>query len=228
MSEQRRRVLVVDDEPHVLRSVKVVLRQAGFDTIPAETVREALDQAAVQRPDAAVLDLLLPDGDGVDIVRELRAWSDMPIILLSAIGDDDQKVRALEAGADDYVVKPFSPRELVARLNAVLRRTATEAEQPVIEADGLRIDLAARDVRRDGEPVHLTPTEYDLLRVLARQRGRLHTHRALLQEVWGPAYADDTATLRTHIARLRGKVERADQRGRIIRTEPGVGYRFSA
>ena len=225
-SSPRLRVLVCDDEPHVLRAVKVVLRQAGFDTIMAASVKEALDQAAVQRPDAAILDLLLPDGDGVEIVRELRTWSAMPIIVLSAIGEDDEKVRALEQGADDYVVKPFHPRELVARLNAVLRRAAAEPDEAVLVADGLQVDLAARTVRRDGDEVHLTPIEFELLRVLARNSGRLMTHRALLQEVWGHAYGDDTPTLRTHIARLRAKIEPSSERGRIIRTEPGVGYRF--
>ena len=220
-------MLVCDDEPHVLRAVRVVLRQAGFETILAESVREALDQAAVQRPDAAILDLLLPDGDGVDICRELRTWSDMPIIVLSAVGEDDQKVRALEEGADDYVVKPFSPRELVARLNAVLRRRTGPSDEGLVEADGLQVDFAARAVRRDGEEVHLTPIEFELLRVLARHRGRLMTHRALLEQVWGPAYVDDTATLRTHIARLRAKIEPPGDRGGIIRTEPGVGYRFA-
>jgi two-component system KDP operon response regulator KdpE len=222
----RKRVLVCDDEPHVLRAVKVVLRQAGFDTIPAATVREALDQASVQHPDGAILDLLLPDGDGIEICRELRTWSKIPIIVLSAVGEDDEKVRALEAGADDYVVKPFNPRELVARLNAVMRRSAGEPEEVVLVTGGLQVDLAARAVRRDGEEVHLTPIEFDLLRVLARNRGRLMTHRALLEEVWGHAYLDDTPTLRTHMARLRAKIEPAGDRGRIIRTEPGVGYRF--
>jgi two-component system KDP operon response regulator KdpE len=222
----RLRVLACDDEPHVLRALKVVLRQAGFDAIPATSVEEALDQAALRHPDAAIVDLLLPDGDGVDVCRELRTWSEMPIIVLSAVGEDDEKVRALEAGADDYVVKPFSSRERIARLNAVLRRTAAEPDEPVLTAGGLEIDFAARQVRRDGEAIHLTPTEYDLLRELARNRGRLMTHRALLQGVWGPAYVEDTATLRTHVARLRAKVEPAADRGRIIQTEPGVGYRF--
>lgn len=221
-----RRVLVVEDEPHVLRAVKVVLRQAGFETIPAESVAEALDQAALRRPDAAILDLLLPDGDGVEVCRQLRGWSDIPIILLSAVGEDEQKVRALEEGADDYVVKPFNPRELVARLNAVLRRSAAGADEGLVEANGLVVDLAAHDVRRDGTSVHLTPIEYDLLRVLVQHRGRLMTHRALLQEVWGQAYGDDVATLRTHMARLRAKIEPPGDRGRLIRTEPGVGYRF--
>jgi two-component system KDP operon response regulator KdpE len=226
-AESPRRVLVCDDEPHVLRAVKVVLRQAGFETISAESVRDALDLAAVQRPDAAIVDLLLPDGDGVDVCRGLRTWSDMPIIVLSAVGEDDQKVRALEEGADDYVVKPFSPPELVARLRAVLRRTAGDREEPVLRFGELEVDIAGHEVRSDGEVVHLTPIEYDLLLELVRHRGRLMTHRALLEQVWGPAYVHDTPTLRTHIARLRAKIEPADARGRHIRTEPGVGYRFA-
>jgi two-component system KDP operon response regulator KdpE len=225
----RPRVLVCDDEPHIVRALKIVMREAGFDALPAETAAEALQVASLHHPDAAILDLVLPNGDGVEVCRSLREWSDMPILVLSAVGDEDQKVRALEAGADDYVTKPFSPRELVARLQAVLRRAAPQAGDPVVEADGLAIDLAARVVRRDGEEIHLTPIEFDLLRVLVRNRGRLLTHRALLQEVWGPAYADDVPTLRTSIARLRRKIEPEDAPGpRYIRTDPGVGYRFNA
>jgi two-component system KDP operon response regulator KdpE len=151
----------------------------------------------------------------------------MPIIVLSALGEEAEKVRALEAGADDYVTKPFGARELVARLEATLRRAAPEEEDPVIRADGLEVDLAAHRVRRDGEEVHLTPIEFDLLRALARHPGRLLTHRALLEEVWGPAYRDDTQVLRAHIANLRRKIEPEDGSPRHIRTEPGVGYRFS-
>jgi two-component system, OmpR family, KDP operon response regulator KdpE len=222
-----RRVLVCDDEPQILRALRVVLREAGFDVVPAATAQEALDRAAVQPPDAAILDLVLPDGDGIEVCRSLREWSRMPIILLSAVGDEDEKVRALEAGADDYVVKPFAPRELVARLEAVLRRASADPGEPAIEADGLEIDLAARTVRRDGAEVHLTPIEFGLLRTLARQRGRLMTHRALLVEVWGPGYADDTQVLRTHIANLRRKIEPPGEAPRYIRTDPGVGYRFA-
>ena len=171
---------------------------------------------------------MLPDGDGIEVCRQLRAWSAMPILVLSAVGDEDQKVRALEAGADDYVTKPFGPRELVARLRALMRRAGATEEEPVIVADGLEVDLRARSVRRDGEEVHLTPIEYDLLRTLLRNRGRLMTHRALLSEVWGPAYSDDTQTLRTHIANLRRKIEPADAAPRYIRTDPGIGYRFGA
>jgi two-component system KDP operon response regulator KdpE len=223
------RVLVCDDEPHIVRALKVVLREAGFETVAAYSATEALDAAALRPPDAAIVDLLLPDGDGVEVCRSLRAWTTIPIIVLSAVGEEDQKVRALEAGADDYVTKPFGPRELVARLQAVLRRARSEPDEPTITVDGLEVDLAARLVRRGGEEVHLTPIEFDLLRVLVRNRGRLLTHRALLTEVWGPAYADDTSTLRTHIARLRRKLEPGDDAGpRYIRTDPGVGYRFAA
>jgi two-component system KDP operon response regulator KdpE len=222
------RVLVVDDEPQILRALRVVLREAGFEVIPAETAAEALDRAAVRPPEAAIVDLVLPDGDGVEVTRRLREWSQMPILVLSAVGDEDQKVRALEAGADDYVTKPFGSRELVARLQAALRRAAPSADEPVVAVDGLEVDLGARVVRRDGEEIHLTPIEFDLLRVLASNRGRLMTHRSLLNEVWGPVYVDDIQTLRTHVARLRAKIEPGEGQGpRYIVTDPGVGYRFA-
>jgi two-component system, OmpR family, KDP operon response regulator KdpE len=222
------RVLVVDDEPQIVRALKVVLRDAGFEAVPAATVAEALDHAAVRPPEAAIVDLVLPDGDGIELTRRLREWSEMPILVLSAVGEEEQKVLALEAGADDYITKPFGTRELVARLNAALRRSAREEGEPQIEAEGLEIDLAARMVRRDGEPIHLTPIEFDLLRVLARNRGRLMTHRKLLADVWGPEYVDDIQPLRTHIARLRAKIEPEGQAGpRYIVTDSGVGYRFS-
>ena len=222
-----RRVLVCDDEPQILRALRVVLREAGFDVVPAETAEQALDRAAVQPPDAAIIDLVLPDGDGIEVCRALREWSQMPIIVLSAVGDEEEKVRALEAGADDYVVKPFAPRELVARLQANLRRAGEDDPgEPTIRADGLEIDLSAHTIRRDGVEVHLTPIEFGLLRALARQRGRLMTHRTLLVEVWGPAYTNDTQVLRTHIANLRRKIEPGGEAPRYIRTDPGVGYRF--
>jgi two-component system KDP operon response regulator KdpE len=213
------RILVVDDEPQIVRALRVVLREAGYEAVPAETAEEALDRAAVRPPDAAIVDL---DGDGVEVTRRLREWSDMPIIVLSAVGEEAEKVRALEAGADDYVTKPFGPRELVARLGAALRRAGGPADEPAIRSGRLEVDLAARVVRVDGDEIHLTPIEFDLLRTLARNRGRLLTHRALLVAVWGPQYADDTAVLRTHIANLRRKIG-SEQ----IRTDPGVGYRFA-
>ena len=221
------RVLICDDEPQIVRALKVVLREAGFAVDATVTAGEALDAAAIRPPDAAVIDLMLPDGDGIDVCRQLRSWSRMPILVLSAIGDEDQKVAALEAGADDYVTKPFGPRELVARLHAVMRRAGAAVDEPTITVDGLEVDLAARAVRREGAEVHLTPTEYELLRTLVRNRGRLLTHRMLLTEVWGPQYADDTRVLRTHVANLRRKIEPEGAR-RYIRTDPGVGYRFAA
>jgi two-component system, OmpR family, KDP operon response regulator KdpE len=220
------RVLVCDDETQILRALRVILRDAGFEVITAQTAEEALDQAALRAPDAAILDLILPDGDGVEICRSIREWSQMPILVLSAVGEEREKVRALDAGADDYVTKPFGPDELIARLNAALRR-AGRVDEPTVSADGLEIDLAGHRVTRDGEEIHLTPKEFDLLRVLARNRGRLMTHRTLLGEVWGHAYEDDTHTLRVHIANLRRKIEPDGGAPRYIRTDPGVGYRFA-
>ncbi len=224
----RPRVLVVDDEPQIVRALKVVLREAGFEGVAAESASEALDLAAVRPPEAAIVDLVLPDSDGVEVTRRLREWSDMPILVLSAVGDEEQKVRALEAGADDYITKPFGTRELVARLQAALRRAGRSEEEPSVAVEGLEVDLSARVVRRDGEPVHLTPIEFDLLRSLVRNRGRLMTHRKLIAEVWGPEYVDDIQPLRTHIARLRAKIEPEDTAApRYIVTDPGVGYRFA-
>jgi two-component system KDP operon response regulator KdpE len=220
------RVLVCDDEPQILRALKVILRDAGFEAVPAASGEEALDLAAVKPPEAAILDLMLPDLDGVEVTRRLREWSRMPILVLSAVGEEDRKVEALAAGADDYVTKPFGPRELVARLEAVMRRAAPAGEKPKILADGLEVDLAARAVKRDGKRIHLTPTEFGLLRVLAQNRGRLITHRALLVEVWGVEYEDDLQVLRAHIANLRRKIEPPDG-PRYVLTDPGVGYRFA-
>jgi two-component system KDP operon response regulator KdpE len=224
----RPRVLVCDDEPQILRALRITLRDAGFDVTPTATAAEALDAAALRAPDAAILDLVLPDGDGVEVTRRLREWSALPIIVLSAVGEEEEKVRALEAGADDYVTKPFSPRELVARLHAVLRRAHTSGDEPVLRAGEVELDRAAHTVRRAGVEVHLTPIEFRLLTALMTRPGRLLTHTMLLTEVWGPAYADDVATLRTHIANLRRKVEPDDPARRHIRTDAGVGYRFAA
>jgi two-component system KDP operon response regulator KdpE len=227
---ERPAVLVCDDETQILRALRVILRDAGFEALPAATGEEALDVAAVRRPEAAILDLVLPDIDGVEVCRRLREWTSMPIIVLSAVGDEDAKVRALQAGADDYVTKPFGPRELVARLEANIRRVAPEPEETVVTADGLSVDLARRIVVRGGEEVHLTPKEFDLLRALIRNRGRLMTHRELLVSVWGEGYGSDTQVLRAHIANLRRKIEPGDGDGsatRLIRTDPGVGYRFA-
>ncbi len=221
------RVLVCDDEPQILRALRVILRDAGYEAVMTSSGEEALDAAAVRPPAAAILDLMLPGIDGVEVTEHLREWSEMPIIVLSAVGEEDEKVRALAAGADDYVTKPFGPPELIARLEAALRRATPEASEPLINADGIEIDLAARSVRRDGEEVHLTPTEFELLRTLALNRGRLMTHRNLLVDVWGVQYEDDLQVLRAHIANLRRKIEPEDG-PRYIRTDPGVGYRFAA
>jgi two-component system KDP operon response regulator KdpE len=221
------RILVCDDEPQILRALRVILRDAGYEAVTASSGEEALDLAAVRTPEAAILDLMLPDLDGVELTRRLREWSEMPIVVLSAVGEEDRKVEALAAGADDYVTKPFGPRELVARLQAVLRRAQPEGAEPTIVAAGIEIDLAGRRVLRDGEPVHLTPTEFSLLRELARNRGKLMTHRALLVEVWGVEYEDDFQVLRAHVANLRRKIEPAEG-PRYILTDPGVGYRFAA
>jgi two-component system KDP operon response regulator KdpE len=220
-------VLVCDDESQILRALRVILRDAGFEALPADSGEQALDLAAVHSPDAAILDLVLPDMDGVEVCRRLREWSKMPIIVLSAVGEEDIKVRALAAGADDYVTKPFSPRELIARLQAVLRRVGPEPEDAVIHAEGLEVDLAARVVCLDGEEIHLTPTEFDLLRVLVTNRGRLVTYRELLTSVWGQAYSDDTQVLRGHVANLRRKIEPPGG-PRYVKTDPRVGYRFAA
>jgi two-component system KDP operon response regulator KdpE len=224
----RSRVLVVDDEPQILRALRILLRDAGFEVLQAASVEGALAAAAVRPPQAAIVDLVLPDGDGIEVTRSLRGWSEMPILVLSAVGEEDAKVRALEAGADDYVTKPFGPRELVARLQAAMRRAVPGQSDPVLRADGLELDFAAHAVRVDGTAVHLTPIEFNLLRVLARNRGRLMTHRSLLVEVWGPEYARDGAILRAHVANLRRKIEPAGEAPRYIRTDPGVGYRFAA
>jgi two-component system KDP operon response regulator KdpE len=222
-----RRVLACDDELKILRALKLVLRPEGFEVLTAASIEEALDVVALSGVDAAIVDLVLPDGSGIDLCRRLREWSSMPIIVLSAVGQQEEKVRALRAGADDYVTKPFDPQELVARLEAVLRRVAPEPEERVVVAAGLEVDLAARVVRRDGEEIHLTRTEFGLLRVLVRNRGRLMTHRDLLVDVWGPEYVDEVTVLRGQIANLRRKLEPAGgQRRHYIRTEPGVGYRF--
>jgi two-component system KDP operon response regulator KdpE len=226
-SGSRPRVLVCDDEQQILRALRVILRDAGFEAVPANDAEEALDLAAVSPPDAAIIDLVLPGIDGIELCRRLREWTEMPIIVLSAVGDEDAKVRALAAGADDYVTKPFGPRELIARLQANLRRTEPDPDEAVIEVHELTVDLAARIVQRGGEEIHLTPTEFDLLRLLVRNRGRLMTHRDLLMSVWGAGYGEDTQVLRAHIANLRRKIEPAGAR-KYIRTDPGVGYRFAA
>jgi two-component system, OmpR family, KDP operon response regulator KdpE len=222
------RVLVVDDEPQIVRGLKIVLRSAGYAVEAAETKAEALAALATRPPDALVLDLVLPDGQGVEVCREVRRWSRLPILVLSAVGDEREKVRALDAGADDYVTKPFGTDELLARLRAVMRRSADQGTSPELTIGGLTIDVADRRVARDGQDIHLTPIEFDLVRVLAQYHGRLVTHRQLLQEVWGPEYGAETHYLRVHVAHIRAKLEVDAARPQYVITEPGVGYRLRA
>jgi two-component system, OmpR family, KDP operon response regulator KdpE len=220
------RVLVVDDERHIVRALKIILRSAGYTVESAETKADALASLAAHPPDAVVLDLVLPDGRGVEVCEDVRSWSRLPIVVLSAVGDEREKVRALDAGADDYVTKPFGTDELLARLRAVLRRSAETGDSPRLVLGELTIDLADRRVTRDGKEVHLTPIEFDLVRILAQHQGRLVTHRQLLQEVWGPKYGEETHYLRVHVAHIRAKLERDPARPQYLITEPGIGYRL--
>ena len=219
------RILVVDDEPQILRALQLKLAGEGYSVVTAATAEQALTAAAADPPEAVILDLLLPDGSGTDVCRELRRWYAGPILVLSAVGDEAEKVAALDAGADDYVTKPFGVEELLARLRAALRRIAPSAE-PVLQIGGLRLDFERRLVTVAGEPVSLTPIEYELLCVLARNEGKLMTHPMLLREVWGPAYGRESHYLHVHISHLRRKIEPDPARPSIILTEPGVGYRL--
>ncbi|HEY1835114.1 MAG TPA: response regulator transcription factor [Solirubrobacteraceae bacterium] len=222
------RILVCDDDPQIRRALSLVLRDAGYEVLIAAGGEEALDRAALSGPHAAIVDLMLPDMHGIEVCRRLREWSDMPILVLSALGEEAIKIEALEHGADDYVTKPFGPGELVARVQAALRRAGRGATEPRFELDGLVLDVAAHAAWLDEEEVRLTPTEFSLLRVLAVNRGLLMTHRQLLVEVWGPEHGDATSLLRTHIANLRAKLQTHDGRPSFIRTDAGVGYRFRA
>jgi two-component system, OmpR family, KDP operon response regulator KdpE len=221
------RVLVVDDEAPIRRALEANLRARGYDVDLASTGEQALDLAAKRHPDAVILDLGLPGMDGIDVVRGLRGWSAVPILILSARGAEPDKVAALDEGADDYVAKPFGMDELLARLRAALRRQLPTAEAPVVATRDFKVDLAAKQVvSAAGEPIRLTPIEWGLLEVLVRNAGRLVAPRQLLQEVWGPAYGDESNYLRVHMAHLRRKLEPDPPRPRYLLTEPGMGYRF--
>jgi two-component system KDP operon response regulator KdpE len=221
------RVLVVDDEPQILRALQLKLRSAGYAVETAATVEETLMKAAMRPPEALILDLLLPDGTGIDVCRELRTWSAAPIIILSAVGDEKEKIAALDAGADDYVTKPFSGDELLARVRAQLRRSAPAGE-PVLEVGDLRIDLEKRLVTMAGERVPLTPIEYDLLRLFAANEGKLLTHPAILLAIWGPAYREESSYLHVYVSHLRRKIEPDPARPRYLLTQAGIGYRLVA
>ena len=220
------RVLIVDDEPQIQRFLTVALNAAGFEPLKAETGAEAVKLAATGAPDVIVLDLGLPDRDGKDVLREIRQFSQTPVIVLSARDRETEKIDALDLGADDYVEKPFGIGELTARLRAALRHVASQA-QPAqrIEIDGVVMDFPRRLVTREGAAIRLTPKEYDLLAILFRHAGRVLTHRQILAAVWGPAHTEDTQYLRVFIGQLRAKIERDPSAPRIVTTEPGVGYR---
>ncbi|MEV5710598.1 response regulator [Actinoallomurus sp. NPDC052274] len=220
------RVLVVDDEPQIVRALRINLRARGYEVDSAPDGRTALDLAARRRPDVVVLDLGLPDMEGAEVIKGLRGWTSVPIIVLSARHASEEKVETLDVGADDYVTKPFGMDELLARLRAAVRRAAPAEEAAVIVTDDFTVDLAAKKVGRDGADVRLTPTEWHVLEVLVRNAGRLVSQQQLLREVWGPAYENETGYLRVYLAQLRRKLERDPSRPRHLITEPGMGYRF--
>jgi two-component system KDP operon response regulator KdpE len=219
------RVLVVDDEQQILRALRTSLRGAGYEVDTAETAATALAAAAMRPPEAMILDLVLPDGTGIEVCREFRTWSSAPVIVLSAVGEERQKVAALDAGADDYVTKPVGIDELLARLRAALRRTTPGAE-PVIRIGELVVDLEKRSVTIGGKAVHLTPHQYELLRVLAINKGKLLTHKTLLRDVWGPGYGSESNLLHVNVSQLRRKIEPDRAHPRYLVTEPGAGYRL--
>ena len=220
------RVLVVDDEPQILRALRINLRVRQYEVFTAATGAEALAVAGHHPPDLVILDLGLPDLDGVEVIQGLRGWTKAPIIVLSGRADSVDKVEALDAGADDYVTKPFGVEELLARMRAAVRRTGTPEDLPRIQLGDLTIDLAAKRVIRSGEDIRLTPTEWHLLEVLLRNPGKLLSRNQLLTEVWGPGYADATGNLRLYMAQLRRKLEPDPARPRWLITEPGMGYRY--
>ncbi|WP_423456869.1 two-component system response regulator KdpE [Ottowia sp. VDI28] len=224
------RILIVEDEAEIRRFVRLALQSEGHEVFEAENLQRGLIEAGTRRPDALVLDLGLPDGDGVDLIRDLRTWSAMPIIVLSARSGEADKIAALDAGADDYLVKPFGAGELLARVRAQLRRHREQAAtgEPLVVFGEISIDLAARHVNRAGEQLHLTPIEYRLLTYLTGYPERVVTHKQLLQAVWGPGHAEDTHYVRVHMANLRKKIEADPSRPRHLLTEAGIGYRFVA
>jgi two-component system KDP operon response regulator KdpE len=220
------RILVVDDEPQIVRALGIHLRARGYDVATASDGTEALQAAAARVPDLVILDLGLPDLDGVDVITGLRGWSSVPILVLSGRADSVDKVDAFDAGADDYVTKPFGMDELLARLRAMLRRSAPAGEQPTVEFGDVRVDLAATRVTVRGQEVRLTPTEWRLLELLVRNPGRLISQRQILDQVWGPGYENAQGNLRLYVAQLRRKLEEEPSRPQHLRTEPGMGYRF--
>ncbi|MGV9415731.1 response regulator [Nocardia sp. NPDC003693] len=222
------KVLVVDDEPQILRALRINLSVRGYEVTTAATGAAALRAAAEKHPDVVILDLGLPDMDGIEVLAGLRGWSSTPVIVLSARTDSSDKVEALDAGADDYVTKPFGMDELLARLRAAVRRSATgtDAVEPIVETASFTVDLAAKKVTKAGRDVHLTPTEWGMLEMLVRNRGKLVGRREILREVWGPSYATETHYLRVYLAQLRRKLEDDPSQPKHLLTEAGMGYRF--
>jgi two-component system KDP operon response regulator KdpE len=220
------RVLVIDDEPSILRALRINLTARNYEVSTAVDGTSGLAAISRERPDAVILDLGLPDMDGTQVIHGVRGWSATPIIVLSVWGAEHQKVAALDAGADDYVTKPFGMDELLARLRAAVRRAAPAPDEPVVTTQDFTVDLAAKRVTRDGVDVRLTPTEWQLLEILVRNRGRLITQKQLLQDVWGPSYGSESNYLRVYVAQLRRKLEPEPSRPRYLLTEPGMGYRF--
>ena len=220
------RILLVDDDPAITRTVAIGLRAHGYDLRTATDGRTAVDLGRTDQPDLLILDLGLPDISGVEVLRQLRTWSHVPVIVLSARDGSDDKVKALDVGADDYVTKPFGMDELLARVRAAVRRSGANQAPETVESPAFRVDLAAKQVWRDADEVRLTPTEWGLLQALVTRPGRLVSQRQLLHEVWGPAYNAETNYLRVHMANLRRKLEPDPSRPRYFITEPGMGYRF--
>ena len=219
--------VVVEDEPQIRRFVRAALESESWRVMEAGTLKDGLSEAATRRPDLVVLDLALPDGDGIELVRSMRAWSSSPILVLSARGEEKDKIRALDAGADDYLTKPFGIGELLARVRALARRRGrTDAAEPVFRAGDIEVDFASRIVKRAGQPVHLTPIEYRLLTLLATNAGRVLTHRQILREVWGPSHVEHEHYTRIYMGHLRRKLEADPAQPRYLLTETAVGYRL--
>jgi two-component system KDP operon response regulator KdpE len=231
MTTDAAKILVIEDEQEIRRFLRVSLGNHGYRLVESDCGRDGVMQAASQQPDLMILDLGLPDIDGMEVIRQVREWSRMPIVILSARGQEHEKVKALDAGADDYLTKPFSVGELVARIRVALRHAAQvagEAGEPVFEQDGLRVDLGRRQVFVGDEEIHLTPIEYRLLTTMIRYAGKVITHRQLLKEVWGPDSVFETHYLRVYMAQLRRKLESDPARPQFLLTEPGVGYRLAS
>ena len=224
---KRTRVLAVDDEPQILRALETTLRAAGYEVETATTGEQALAAAALRPPDAVILDLVLPDRSGAEISSELRGWTSAPIIVISVVEDEHEKVAALDAGADDFVTKPFGTNELLARLRAALRRS-TSTETMVLRVGDVEVDLSKQAVTVRGNRVQVTPNEFKMLRLFVRNEGKLLTHSTILREVWGPAYSDESHYLHVYVSQLRRKLEPDPTRPRYLLTEPGAGYRLVA